>query len=445
MRTRPITIDGRALAATTAAILFCTLIAALPLAWRLARAEIGLALRESGRGLAGGHRRLGSALVVLQVTVALMLLVGAGLLIRSFIQLLDVSPGFDTRNLLTISTQLPTSARQPVERRALYQLMRDRVMSVPGVRAMAAISRMPMSGMTLTSSLTIEGRSTPGVLEPEVEYRVATPDYFGTMGIPLRAGRLFDAHDDASAGTVAVINETTARLYWPGESAVGKRIKLGAPEQQPWITVVGVVGDVRHFGLDVAPHAEVYRPYAVNPLSAPVLVIRADTDVTALAQTLAARVRSVGPEVPAYRVFAVQELVDRSTAQRRFLMLLLAGFAAAALLLAVIGVYGMVSQSVAQRTREIGVRMALGASPAAALALVFREGLALVAAGIAIGAVAAAALTRLMARLLFVVHPLDPASFAGAVGAVAVFALLACYVPARRATRVDPLVALRME
>jgi predicted permease len=446
LRAHDIGIDGRAIAATTVAVLCSTILAALPPAWRMARAEIGAGLRQSARGVTGGQHGLRSGLVVLQLTVALVLLVGAGLLIRSFTQLLDVNPGFDTHNLLSISTQLPVSARRPEDRRAMYQLMRDRVMSVPGVQSVAAVSRLPMLGMNLTSSLWIEGQSIAGVDSPEVEYRVATPNYFGTMGIPLRAGRLYDSHDEAKAAAIVVINETTARLYWPGESAVGKRIKLGPnPEQQQWISIIGVVGDVRHFGLDVDPRPEIYRPYAVNPLSAPVLVIRTGPSAAALTQTVTAKVRSVGPDVPAYNVFLLQDLVDRSTAQRRFVMLLLTGFAASALLLAVVGVYGTVSQAVAQRTREIGVRMALGASPAAALALVFRQGVVLIGIGIVIGAVVAAALSRFMERLLFGVRPLDPVSFAAAAAALAAFAALACYIPARRATRVDPLVALRME
>jgi predicted permease len=443
MRTRQIALDGRALAVTTAAVLLCTLLAALPPAWRLARADVADALRSSGRGLTGARHRLRSGLVVLQVTVALMLLVGAGLLIRSFSRLLDISPGFDTRGLLTISTQLPLQQRQPEQRRANFERMRDRVLSVPGVRSVAAVSRVPMLGMNLTSSLSIEGKAPAGVQSPEVEYRVATSNYFSTMGIPLRAGRIFDAHDDPNAGSIVLINETMARLYWPGESAVGKRIRLGA--QQTWITIIGVVGDIRHFGLDVDPRPEIYRPYAVNPLSAPVLVIRTEGDGRALLQSVAARVRSIGPDVPTYREYPMQELVDRSTAQRRFVMFLLAGFAVSALFLAAVGVYGMVSQAVAQRTRELGVRIALGASPGAALALVFRDGAVLVGAGIAMGAVGAAALTGLMRKLLFDVRPLDPLSFAGAAVALAIFAALACYIPARRATRIDPLDALRSE
>jgi predicted permease len=444
VRTHKIALDGRALLFTAAAVVACTLLAGLPPAWRMARADLAAALREAGRGLTGGHHRLRSALVVVQVAVALVLLVGAGLLIRSFDRLLDINPGFDARNLVTISTQVPTTSRAPEQRKAMYELMRDRLRSVPGVLDVAAASRLPMGGMNLGSALFIEGKSTPGEQGPDVEYRVATPNYFATMGIPLRSGRVFDERDDAAPAGVVIVNQTAARRFWPGEDAVGKRIKLGpSPERQAWITIVGVVGDVRHFGLDIEPRPEIYRPYAQNPLNSPILVIRTGVDPSSMSGAVAAKVRSVHPDVPAYNVYVMQELVDRSTAQRRFVMLLLSGFAVAALLLAAVGIYGTVSQSVAQRTPEIGLRMALGASPGAALGLVFRQGLQLAVAGIAIGSVAAAGLTRVMGNLLFEVRPLDPVAFSAAAGVLAGIAALACYVPARRATRVDPLVALR--
>jgi putative ABC transport system permease protein len=302
-----------------------------------------------------------------------------------------------------------------------------------------------MQGMSLGSALFIEGKSTPGEQGPDVEYRVVTDNYFATMGIPLRSGRIFDDHD-AHPESVLAINQTMAQRFWPGESPLGKRIKLGpSPETKPWITIVGVVGDIRHFGLDAEPRPEIYRPFAYNPLGAPILAIRTAGDPVALAETLAARVRSVSEEAPAYHVSSMQDLVDRSTMQRRFAMWMLTVFSLAALVLAAVGIYGTMSQAVAQRTQEIGLRMALGSSPGEAMALVFRDGMKLAALGIAIGTVGAAALTHLMRKLLFEVQPLDPVAFAFAAAVLAAFAALACYVPARRATRVDPLVALRAD
>jgi putative ABC transport system permease protein len=443
---REIGLDGRALLFTSAAVLLCALLAGLPMAWRMVRAEIGVALRKAGRGLAGGQHRLRTALVSTQVAVALVLLVGAGLLVRSFLVLLDVNPGFDANNVVTISTQMPQSARTPALRAAVYRTIHDKLMAIPGVVNVGAVSRLPMTGKNLGSLAFIEGKSVPGQPGFDVEYRVATPSYFATMGIPLRAGRLLDEHDDANPAAVLLINETMARKFWPGEDAVGKRLKLSStPERAPWITVVGVVGDLRHFGMDIEPRAEVFRPYAVNPLGAPILAIRASTDAAAFKSTLSAAVRSVDAEIPTYNEFVMRELVERSTAQRRFVMLLLAGFALAALLLAGIGLYGTVSQAVAQRTQEIGVRMALGAPPSAVLRLVFGEGLRMMAAGLVAGGAAAVGLGWLMRGMLFEVRPLDPVAFVAAAATLAAFAAAACYLPARRATRVDPTVALRQE
>ena len=439
-------LDGRALLFTSAAVLACAVLAGLPPAWRMVRSQVGAALRKSGRGLAGGHHRVRAALVSTQVAVALVLLVGAGLLVRSFLLLLDVNPGFDARNVATLSTQMPAGARTPAQRAALYRAIRDKLMTIPGVVNAGAVSRLPMTGQNLGSWAFIEGKSVPGQPGFDVEYRVATPSYFATMGIPLRAGRYFDEHDDANPGAVALINETMARKYWPGEDAVGKRLKLSStPERAPWITVVGVVGDVRHFAMDIEPRAEVYRTYAVNPLGTPILVIRTSADAAALKSTLSAAVRSVDAEIPTYNEFLMRELVERSTTERRFVMLLLAGFALAALLLAGVGIYGTVSQAVAQRTQEIGVRMALGAPRGAVLRMVFGDGLRMMAAGLAAGGAAAAGLAWLMRGMLFEVRPLDPAAFLAAAATLAVSGAAACYVPARRATEVDPAIALRQE
>jgi predicted permease len=442
-RLRDTQLDPRALLFTAAAVLVSAILAGLPPAWRTMRAQAAEGLQQTGRGLTAGHHRLRSALVVVEVAAALVLLAGAGLLIHSFQRLLDVDPGFNPRNLVTISTQTPPNAPTAAQRTAIFHLIRERLASVPGVQSVAAVSRLPLMGSNLGSSLFVEGKSVPGESAQDVEYRVATPDYFSTMGIPLLRGRLFDDHDLASS---AVINQTMAQQFWRGENPIGRRIKLGPnPEKQPWITVIGVAGNIRHFALDAEPRPEVYRPYAASPLFAPILAVRTTRDPAPLLGELAAQVRSIDAAVPAYDVYLMQNLVDRSTAQRRFVMSLLTGFAMAALLLSGLGIYGMVSQSVAQRTREIGLRMALGASPFEALIMVFRDGMRLAVIGIAAGSLAAAGLTQLMRKLLFEVRPLDPAAFGLAALTLAAFAALACYFPARRATRVDPLVALRQE
>jgi len=444
LRNRHIQLDARALLFSAAIVLATAILSGLPPAWRIVRHGIDQSLREAGRGFTAGHHRVRAALVTGQVSLALVLLVGSGLLIRSFQRLLDVNPGFNPHNLVTISTQMPAAARTPEQRTSVYRTMRERLLEVPDVESVAAVSRLPLLGRSLGSWIFVEGKSIPGAPLADVEYRVATPSYFSTMRIPLLAGRLYDEHDDANATGILLVNESLARKFWPGENPIGKRVKLGANlERQPWITVIGLVGDIRHVGLDTDPRPEIYRPYAVNPLGAPALVIRTRGDPAPLVNALSQAVRSVSADVPTYDVFLMDQLVDRTTRERRFVMLMLSAYALSALFLAGVGIYGTVSQAVLQRTREIGLRMALGASAGTVLQMVFGQGLRLVSLGIGCGALAALALTWLMRSLLFEIRPLDPIAFVAAALTLALFALLACYVPARRATRVDPLVALR--
>ncbi len=444
LQTRVIQLDLHALLFTASAAVLSAILSGLPPAWRVVRSEIGTALRQGGRSLTAGHHRLRAALVVVQVGLALVLLVGAGLLIHSFVRLLDVNPGFDARHLLTFSTQVPSSAKTPEQLTAVYRSLRTELLTMPGVKDVAAVSRLPLLGSNLGAWLFKEGPLRTGEPPPDIEFRVATPNYFSTMGIPVRKGRLFDDHD--SRNPVVVIDEAAASRFWPDQDPVGQRIKLGAdPGKAPWTTIIGVVGSVRHSGLALDPQPHVYRPYAYSPLFSPILVIRTASDPSPMINTITSKVRSTNQEIPAYNVFPMQALVERSTAQWRFVMLLLTGFAGAALLLALVGIYGTVAQSVVQRSQEIGLRMALGASPGAALRLILSEGSRLIAFGIAAGALASLALTRMMRSMLFEVHPLDPGVFIAAALTLAACALFACYGPARRATRIDPVIALRAE
>ena len=443
VRTHPIQLDLRALAWTGATVVLCSLLAGLPPALRLSRGQLASALRESARGLTPGNRTLRSALVVAQIAAALNLLVGAGLLIRSFQRLLAVDPGFDPRNVVTVTTLLPATTRTAAQATSLYRRMEANLETIPGVSAVAAVSRLPLLGSNLGAWIFREGHIVPGEPGIDTEYRVATPNYFSVMRIPLRAGRLFDDHDDPAC--CAVINEAAVRRIFAGDDPIGARVKIGTSSPAgPWVTIVGVIGNVRHSGLDVEPRPEIYRPYAQNPLGNPILVIRTSTDPAPLASTLAAQVR-VDPAMPSYNLFLMETLVERSTVERRFIMLLLSGFAIAALLLAGVGVYGTAAQAVTQRTPEIGLRMALGASPASALLLVLRDGIKMMTVGLALGAASAALLSRFARSVLFEVRPLDAVSFAAALCVLAASALLACYIPALRATRIDPIAALRQE
>jgi putative ABC transport system permease protein len=446
LRGMNLALDARALMVTAGAIGLCALMAGLPPALRMTIDQTADALRESGRGVVAGHRRLRAMLVAGQVAAALVLLVGAGLLMRSFLHVLEIRPGIETNNLVAMSTQLPPSARTPAERAALWQQMRGALEATPGVAGAAAVSRLPFAGANLGTWVFVEGRTTPGEPGREAEYRVCTSDYFTVMGIPLIAGRRFDAHDDLNPAAVAIVNQTMARQFWPGQDAIGRRIKLGStPETAAWITVVGVVGDVRHFGLEAEPRPELYRTYAANPLGSPNVVVRLRADAGGISGELAARIRALDSNLPAYGVTLMETLVAHSTAQRRFVMMLLAAFAVSALLVAGVGVYGMVAQGVAQRTAEIGLRMALGATQGAVLTLVFRQGARLMLVGIAAGFAMALALAWFMRGMLFGMGPFDPVTFGLAALVLALFALAACYIPARRATRVDPMAALRAE
>ncbi|HET9399895.1 MAG TPA: ADOP family duplicated permease, partial [Candidatus Acidoferrales bacterium] len=444
---RGISLDLRAMIFTMAVAILSALLAGLPPALRIIRGDVAGGLSDGGRGFTGGHHRFRSGLAVAQISLALALLVGAGLLIRSFVRLLDVNPGFDTAHTATIATLLPPSVTNASQALPLDNALLDRMMRIPGVRAAGAVSRLPLLGSNLGSWIWVEGRDYPKGQQPTVEYRVASPGYFSAMQIPLHAGRYLDEHDIAgAAATVALVNQTAAKSFWPGEDPVGRRIKFGAtPEKQNWITVVGVIGDVHHSALDKDVVPEAYRPMAFSALGNPVMVARVDGDAGAILPEMAAAIRAVDPAMPAYDAFPMSAIVARSTAQRRFIMQLLSGFALAALSLAAIGIYGTISQSVAQRTRELGVRIALGASRRDVLRLVLFQGLRLAGLGVLIGGTMAAFLTRLMRTSLFGVAPLDPVVFAAAAAGLALVATCACLAPALRATRVDPLIAMRTD
>ncbi|MBX9603705.1 MAG: ABC transporter permease [Bryobacteraceae bacterium] len=437
-------LDWQVVVFTLAAAVITGLIAGFAPAARLLSAGSHDSLRAGARNITGIDRKLRGALVVGEVALATALLIASGLLIRSFSALLGVHPGFEASRLVTLSTQAPATVRTPLERLGFYQRIEEKLQSLPGVESVAAVSRLPLLGQNLGSHLVIEGRPRNRGEKPDVEYRVATENYFATMGIPLLQGRFFDERDRERPRDVILINQALARRYFPNENPLGRRIQLGSGSgNEPWITIVGVVGDLRHFGIDAEPRPEAYRPFGVNPLFHPIIVVRASRDPERMSRELTAAMRSVHPEAPVFNVFAMQKLVDRSTAGRRFPMLLLTAFAALALVLAATGIFGVISQMAAQRTREIGVRMAVGANPGDVLRMVLGDGLKLAAAGAILGLLLSAASARALRSLLFGITERDAAPYAVAMVVLLAAAVAACAAPAWRASRLDPIAALR--
>jgi putative ABC transport system permease protein len=397
-------------------------------------------LKEGGRGSTANRGRTRSALVIFEVGLSLVLLVGAGLLVKSFARLMDVSPGFDPDGLLTLNLALPSSTG-PARQLAFYQQVLQRLQALPGVRAVGAVSRLPLAGGNSSRSFNVPGRE-KGY---EADIRVSTPDYFRTMEIPLLKGRGFSDSDILSSPNIVIVNEVLARTVFPGQDPIGKQI-TNFDQGNLTLQIVGVVGNVRHAGLDAEPHAEIYQLLGQAQWPSMFVAIRSATsDATSV--TLAAQnaVWSVDKDVPLANVRTMRDLIANSVQRRRFSMLLLTIFAGVAMLLAATGLYGVMSYSVAQRTKEIGVRMALGARRPSVLALVVKQGMLLVLMGIAAGTILSLAMTRLISGMLFGISATDPLTFAGVAALLGAVAFLANYLPALRAASVDPMVALRYE
>ena len=448
-RAREIGIDESVLGFTLGISLLTGILFGLVPALQASRTDLTETLKEGGRSSATGARLRSarSILVIAEVAVALVLLVGAGLLLRSFSRLLNVDPGFQTDNLLTMQIALPaTKYREPQQVRSFYGQLIERVKNLPGVQSAGAVSNLPLSGSVTSGNFQIEGRPVPpGTPSPHSDRRAATADYLSTMRISLLKGRYFTDRDVADAPQVAIIDETMAKLYWPNEDPVGRRLTFEGGDNPRWREIVGVVGPVKHKALDADLRGQLYFPHAQSSQAGMYLVVRAANDPMSLASTVRAAVRAVDVDQPVYNVRAMKEVLDNSVAQRRFSVLLLGIFAGVAMVLAAVGLYGVMSYTVTQRTHEIGIRMALGAQGGDVLKMVLGQGTVLALTGIVIGLIAAFALTRVMSSLLFGVSATDPVTFATIALLLAGVALLACYIPARRATKVEPVVALKYE
>jgi predicted permease len=450
VRTGSLGLDGRVLAFTSVLALAAGALAGLAPALQMTRSDLASTLRDGTRAgsVTSRGRRTLRALVVVETALAVLLAVGAGLLMRSFTRLTAVDPGFRPRGVLTAQVTL-NGPRYPSPRiAAFYAAALERIRAVPGVEVAGAVSNLPMSGTESISDFIAEGRPRPEPgRNPSADRRAATPGYFEALGIPLRRGRLFRDGDAAEAPRVAVIDETLARTYWPGADPIGKRFHRGSADTKKpnWITVVGVVGNVRNSGLHVEPRPQVYLPETQDTFSVMSLAVRTKGDPRRLAAAVRAAVHAVDPDQAVSDVMTMEEMVDRALAGRRFNLVLLSLFAGLALVLSVVGIYGVMSYSVAQRTRELGLRMALGARRRAVLALVVREAGALTLGGLVAGLVLSLAATRVMASLLFGVGATDPVTLAAVSIGLALVSLVAAYVPGQRATRVDPMVALRAD
>jgi predicted permease len=444
-------IDVRVLAfAATIAIATSVLFGLVP-ALSVTRGRFAAAIGSASRSAIGGSgARVRKTLVTCEMALAVVLLVGAGLLLRSYQRLSGVDPGFSADRVLTFHLSLPEEKYSTGA--SVYEFFTayvDRLAGSPGVENAAAVFGLPLdSDFSASSSFTRRGEA-DSANAPTAGIRVVTPGYFDTLRIPLRAGRLFNAHDDPSGAEVVLINEECARRYWPNANPIGQDVHLGVRlvggVRSGQKTIVGIVGDVKFGGLDLTAPPEIYMPYAQHPVDGLTIAVRTTGEPAGIVPTARAELAALDPELPLTDTRSMAELVGQSIAGRRFTMVLLGSFAAVAVLLAAIGVYGVLAYVVSQRTQEIGVRLAIGAAPADVVGLFLREGVMLVVLGLAAGLAGAAAAARALTTLLFGVTTTDPITFGGVAGTLALVALLASYVPARRAARVDPVTALRRD
>ncbi|MGC1789633.1 MAG: ABC transporter permease [Terriglobales bacterium] len=437
---KQIGINREVLAFSFMASVVCGVVFGLMPALQASRSNPNDFLKEGERGSKANRGRTRSALVIVEVGLSLVLLVGAGLLVKSFARLMDVNPGFDPDHLLTFNLALPSST-DSAHQFAFYQQVAQRLQALPGVRAVGAVSRLPLAGGNSSRSF-----NTPGDdKDYSADIRVSTPDYFRTMGIPLLKGRSFSESDVGSAVNVAVINNALAHAVFPGQDPIGKQLTNFGPDNLT-LQIVGVVGNVRHVGLDREPRSEIYQLLGQAQWPSMFMAIRSATsDATSITSAAQNAVWSVNKDVPLATIRTMQDLISNSVLRRRFSMLLLTIFATVAMLLAAIGLYGVMSYSVAQRTKEIGIRMALGARRSDVIALVVKQGMALVLTGIVGGGILSLAMTRMIAGMLFGITATDPLTFVGVAALLAAVAFLANYLPARRGASVDPMVALRYE
>jgi putative ABC transport system permease protein len=447
-RVEAIDIDLTVVAFTGGVALLCSLLFSLAPAVRTIRTDVASVLQDASRGSSLGRRsrRLANVMVASEVALALVLMIGAGLLLRSYVRLTSVDPGFRTSDVVAVAIELPPARyASPDQQRAFFSDLMSGLRGLPGVEAVGAVSFLPMSpiGVEFDMPFTVEGleASSPSQ-RPTAEYRGVFPGYFEAMGIRLVEGRLLDELDGTDDRKVALINETVARRYFPDRSPIGQALDMPMAGS---LEIVGVVGDIRHDGLGAQANAEMFVPYGQLPLASMHVVVHTPEDPATAVRAIRERILAVDPEQPVTEVNAIQDLVADSVAPSRFNMALLLGLALCAVLLAVVGVYGVVSYAVSRRTRELGVRMALGADAGSAVGLVMRQAGAVVAGGAFLGVLVSLVAARALRGLLYEVEPVDTGTFVTVVLVTLVVGALAAAVPAVRAARVDPVAALRAE
>ena len=445
---RSLQIDSRILVFATGLSFLTGVVFGLAPALQSARVDLVASLKEGGRTSAlGARQQLRGALVVTEIALAVVLLVGAGLMMKSFLRLLRVDVGFDPHNVVTMTVALPPAKyNEPNRRISFHDQLKERITSLSGVAGASVVNILPLTGGNTTRFIVDGDPVPPPGQEIEANFRVTGSEYFETLGIPLLSGRFFDERDKPDAPAVVLINKTTADRVFAGRDPVGRKLKYSGIDAEP-ILIVGVVGDVRISGLDEAIRPVLYYPYQQSPSMITNLVVRTTTDPANLINTIRNECRAVESDVALFNASTIEEMIDTTPAVfiRRFPAFLIGIFALVALLLAMVGIYGVVSYSVSQQSHDIGVRMALGARASDILKMVLKQGLTLVSLGLACGVLGALALTRLLSSLLFEVQPGDPVILVLVSGLLVAVALAACYIPARRATKVDPMVALRYE
>ena len=449
-RVHEINIDLRVLGFTLLISILTGVIFGIAPALQASRVDLNESLKESARGTTGGIRqnRLRGFLIVSEVSLAVVLMIGAALLTKSFVRLLDVDPGFDPSHALTMEVALPTAppSRYADEQQQtlFFQQVLERLNRTPGVVAAGAVLSLPLTGAVESTNMFVEGQPIPPAEQRvTTEYTLVTPEYFRALGIPLLKGRDFNNYDNKDAAGVIIVNEALAARYWPNEAALGKRIRIGFEKTHR--EIVAVVGNVKQSTLSQEAQPAMYLPQLQRPTGGMTIVIRTTGDPLSMATSASSLVHEVDASIPVANVKTMQEVFSASVEQQRFTMLLVGLFGGLALVLAGVGIYGVMGYVVTQRKHEIAVRMALGAKTSQVLKLILKDGLMLASMGVAIGLIGAFALTRLMSSLLFEVKPTDAQIFIFVSAGLILIALMACLIPARRATKVDPLVALRYE